>query len=103
MEETYKTEITKNKTDYAIMKYTFPHLLAPKTHIVSKWAPNEQLKHSEHKIHFKNWLRYNCRNLTYAISNVNLIKYQTYYKTLQYEGHFKNVQSAKFMVHVRLK
>lgn len=36
MEETYKTEITKNKTDYAIMKYTFPHLLAPKTHIVSK-------------------------------------------------------------------
>lgn len=36
MEETYKTEITKNKTDYAVMKYTFPHLLAPKTHIVSK-------------------------------------------------------------------
>lgn len=36
MEETYKTEITKNKTVYAIMKYTFPHLLAPKTHRVSK-------------------------------------------------------------------
>lgn len=36
MEETYKTEITKNKTVYAIMKYTSPHLLAPKTHRVSK-------------------------------------------------------------------
>lgn len=28
---------------------------------------------------------------------------QTYYKTLHYEGHFKNVRNAKLKVHVSLK